>query len=135
MRERGYEVFDNPEYKLSSPYYESLIESAGVEILVNEDQHDYQGDSLLVVRRGSEYGYLCFGWGSCSGCDALQACDTYGELAELRQELYDGIRWFDTATELLDYVNGKDWETEFLDRDLSSRFVASANNALREVFP
>lgn len=92
--------------------YDPLLQSMGYEIVLQVDDSDYQGDTRVLFKDGDKYGLLIFGWGSCSGCDSLQACSTYRELEELRQELWQQIRW-DTAGLLLSYVTNKDWETEW----------------------
>ena len=74
------------------------------EILIQVDEEAYQGDSFLLYKNDNKYGFLAFGWGSCSGCDALQACDTIGEVQELMDRLYNDIIWFDSLQELEDYM-------------------------------
>ena len=56
--------------------YQPLLESFG-EILLKVDDEDYSGDSRLIFKKGEMYGFLIFGWGSCSGCDWLQGCNSY----------------------------------------------------------
>ncbi len=89
--------------------YGPLLESFGYEILVQVDDADYQGDSRLLYKNGDQYGILVFGWGSCSGCDALQGCDHMSEIEELQRSLYEGIHW-GTAEEILAYIDDKDWQ-------------------------
>lgn len=104
------EVFPpNKEWSYSSdgmPYvgYDELVESFGFEVVSRRDVGDYQGDSMYVLKEGSRYGWLNFGWGSCSGCDALQGCSSYEELDELRKSLHDDIRWFDSAGDLASWL-------------------------------
>jgi len=59
--------------------YTPLISYFG-HIILRVDDTDYQGDSRVLYEEGERYGYLNFGWGSCSGCDSLQACDTASEV-------------------------------------------------------
>jgi len=74
--------------------YGPLLESLGYEVLLRGDDTDYRGDSrILFEGAGSELGLLQFGWGSCSGCDALQGCQSYEELDELRSEIRERIMW------------------------------------------
>ena len=43
-------------------------------ILVNESDDDYQGSTVIIAKDDNDmYYYYCYGWGSCSGCDDLQA--------------------------------------------------------------
>lgn len=87
--------------------YQPMLDEFG-EILVQVDDNDYQGDSFLIYRNNSQYGLLIFGWGSCSGCDALQACDNINEVQKLMNSLYDSITWFDSLQELKDYISNDD---------------------------
>lgn len=97
--------------------YDTLIESFEHEVLLEKEDDDYQGDSYFLFRDGSHHGFLVFGWGSCSGCDALQGCDeNLEEVTQLRDQLYQSIQWFDTADALLFYLLNNDWEVKFYGR-------------------
>jgi hypothetical protein len=93
--------------------YSELIDSFEVEVVLEIHDDDYQGDSRYVLRSGERYGLLFFGWGSCSGCDALQACDSVSEATELRDQLWNSVHWEPTASGLLRYINEKDWELDY----------------------
>lgn len=92
--------------------YTPMLEQFG-EILIRVDEAEYQGDSYLIYKKDNSYGYLRFGWGSCSGCDALQACSTMQEVQELMDSLFNDIIWFDSLAELKDYFAKKDWALEY----------------------
>lgn len=72
--------------------YQPLLDSFG-DIAIQVSDSDYQGDTRVLYKRGRQYGVLIFGWGSCSGCDSLQACDSYDELDQLRDGLEKDIKW------------------------------------------
>ena len=92
--------------------YTPIIESFG-KIEIRVDQNDYQGDSFVYYRDGNSHGILIFGWGSCSGCDALQGCGNESELDELIESMEKDIRWF-TAQELYEWLNDEDYhETQY----------------------
>lgn len=93
--------------------YNPLLESLGHEILLKMDDEDYQGDSRILFKNGNSYGLLIFGWGSCSGCDALQACQSWKELEDLRNQLVNDIKWFDSSEDCLKYVKSHNWEGDF----------------------
>ena len=93
--------------------YLPLLKSLGYEIAIRVDDDDYQGDSRLLFKDDASYGLLIFGWGSCSGCDALQACDSYEEIEYLRQELLNEIHWEPTGKEMSAWIENKDWELEY----------------------
>lgn len=84
--------------------YQPMLDEFG-EILIQVDEEAYSGDSFLIYKNDNKYGLLVFGWGSCSGCDALQACDTIDEVQELMDGLYNDIIWFDSLQELKDYLS------------------------------
>lgn len=92
--------------------YQPIIDSFG-QVLVQVDEDNYQGDSYIMYKREKEYGFLIFGWGSCSGCDALQQCHTYEEIDELMSQLKNDIKWFDNLEQLKEYVQSKDHEGEY----------------------
>lgn len=110
--------------------YSDLIESFEVETLVTVADDDYQGDTRHLLRDGERYGLLTFGWGSCSGCDALEGCSGITEVTELRDQLWGQIHWEDSATAMLAYVDGKDWT---LDYSHSPSFVGQARELLSAV--
>lgn len=107
--------------------YRPLLESFGHEILLQVDDDDYQGDSRLILRDGGRYGLLIFGWGSCSGCDSLQACCSIKDIEELRDQLHKDIIWKDSREEMLQFVRGRDWETQYSwHSDETKEFVEKA---------
>ena len=55
--------------------YRDLIEHTGLEVLSDHVFGSYQGDMLFVVRDGARVGAVVVGYGSCSGCDALEAAE------------------------------------------------------------
>jgi hypothetical protein len=71
----------------------------------------WQGDEYVVFRgHDGRIGYLCYGYGSCSGCDALQACETLEEIVELAQDFWEGVQWFDNLREFKKWAETRDWE-------------------------
>lgn len=110
-------------------YRSDLIDTFEHEVLVEADDDEYQGSSVVLLRDGDRYGVLVFGWGSCSGCDALQACDTVEEATELRDELHRSILWFD-LDEARRYITEHDWKGDWLHPATVSQFVAEATAAL-----
>lgn len=112
--------------------YDKLLGSYGYEIVVKEDEDGYQGDSLVLFRKEGRYGFLCFGWGSCSGCDALQACGSIEDVEDLRKELHRSITW-GNAAESLKYVKEHDWQGDACyssDKDMVKKFVKKATEYL-----
>jgi len=91
--------------------YDPIIESFG-EVLIKVDDDDYQGDSRVLLKDGNRFGVLIFGFGSCSGCDRLQACNNFNEIDELIQEMYNDIHWFDSLEECKTWAEERDWELQ-----------------------
>lgn len=107
--------------------YSPLLGSFGYEIILQVDDNDCQGDSRILYRDGSRYGLLIFGWGSCSGCDSLQACSSVEEIEELREGLHKNIIWKSSAEEMLGFIKDRDWEAQHSWHDDETKnFVAQA---------
>lgn len=92
--------------------YQPMLNEFG-NILLQKDEQDYQGDSFLIYEKDDKYGYLTFGWGSCSGCDALQGCNSIDEVQELMDKLYSDIKWFDSLDALKEYFKETDWALQY----------------------
>jgi hypothetical protein len=104
--------------------YNPLLNSLGYEVILKVDDEDYQGDSRVLFKQDNKIGYLQFGWGSCSGCDALQACESYEQIDELRSEVLRGIKWFDNAEQALKFFTNHDWEGDCCqDQDKQKEFI------------
>ncbi len=114
--------------------YDDLVESMGyLTILVVHDS-DYQGDSRYLLQAGEQIGWLQFGWGSCSGCDALQACSSFDEIEKLRAGLHDSITWFPNAAKAKVFFETHDWEGDYSWREEKQKeFVAKAINCLTDI--
>ena len=110
--------------------YQPLLESLPGTIVIQVADDDYQGDSRVLYKNGDEYGILIFGWGSCSGCDSLQACESLEEISELRDSLDQSIVWR-SASELYEYVTAKDWELDWAwHADETKEFVEQSTQYL-----
>ena len=112
--------------------YEPITEEIGNTVIVVEDS-DYQGDTrILYDNKDGKIGYLQFGWGSCSGCDALQGCDTWDEVQELADYLEQSVDWFDSKEEALQYFEDHDWEGDYSwHQDEQIEFIFKATEYLR----
>ena len=90
--------------------YEPMIYHFG-EVLHRVDIGRYQGDTLVLYkhRETGDYGYLRFGWGSCSVCDALQSCSNWNQVQALLDDLRNSIKWGDSQ-EILLFLIEHDWE-------------------------
>jgi hypothetical protein len=113
---------------LRTPSYTEIVETFG-EVLVQADEANYQGDSLYLIRGDQGYGYLVFGWGSCSGCDALEACESQADVDELQDDLERGIKWFPTLEDAKAYVTTLDKAATYIDADLIKEFQGAVEAA------
>lgn len=96
----------------SASSYQPMVEAFG-NILFQEIENDYQGSTWVLYEEGNHYGYLDFGWGSCSGCDALQGCNSMQEIQDLMEDMYFSIKWFESAAEALAWFEEQDWEGKY----------------------
>lgn len=85
--------------------YNELISSFNFNIVLEESDDDYQGDTFVLLKVSSYYGFLRFGWGSCSGCDALQGCGSKKDVEELRDRLFEQMVWKSSLEEMKEYLN------------------------------
>lgn len=106
-----------------APEYRAVVETFG-EVLAETEWGSYQGDSLYLVKDGDRFGVLTFGWGSCSGCDALRAVEDQADLDKVQDDLENGIRWFDDIPAALASVAAIGSES-FLDTEMVTAFVAA----------
>lgn len=110
--------------------YSHIINWIGKPLLEASDD-DCQGDTFAVVEKDGQFGYLQFGWGSCSGCDALQACDTQEEVADLAEHMRSSVVWR-TKTELRDWFISHDWAGDFSSGRTRDQFVIDAIKLLSQ---
>lgn len=92
--------------------YDIMLNEFG-NIVVQVDDDDYQGDSRILYKDGNRFGYLQFGWGSCSGCDALQGCSNIEEVQDLMDDLHSRIQWFDSKEDAMAFFIHHDWEGDY----------------------
>jgi hypothetical protein len=85
-------------------YFEGLRELAVV--IYARAFGEYQGDNVAVLLNDNgELGLRISYFGSCSGCDPLQACDTADEVVEYYTDEWRNVRWFSTYRELVEYCD------------------------------
>lgn len=85
--------------------YEDMVKCMCDEILFEESTGGYQGDLYYVVRFGREYGLSVIGYGSCSGCDAYEACCNDEDFENLFSDIRSSIRWFPNTESMLAYIS------------------------------
>jgi len=124
IQDIDFEQFFDPAdegYSWRSPRigYEELICLDGSEVVISErdafgnSERDsaYQGDTYCLIKHPEKgWGYICFGWGSCPGCDALEGTRTAADLKDLAISLHDSVQWFSTREEFEEWFKAKDWK-------------------------
>lgn len=93
--------------------YTPMINDLG-NVLFTLSDDDYSGDTFILYYNSGTWGYLEFGWGSCSACDALQGCSDWEEVEELYSQLQDKILRFYKTKDILNYFMNHDWGGEWL---------------------
>ena len=68
--------------------HEEIMERQGFEILDWETFGSYQGDYAAIVKKDGKVGFVVIGYGSCSGCDSLEAIKPFA-LEEPEHSEYD----------------------------------------------
>lgn len=125
-------AYDSPVEDWGYAYnYGPIIESLGT-VVVQVDDEDYQGDTRVLLRRGDEeWGHVIIGWGSCSGCDALQACSSWSEVRDLREQIANSVRWFASTREAMDWFTHHDWGLDHAwHADETKKYLSQAATAL-----
>lgn len=112
--------------------YDDLLNTAGVGVLASATFGDYQGDTVFLVEENgltfdglnedgtdrfiARRGVVVVGYGSCSGCDALEGALPYGHYDEevsesefvnviaLRDQIAAGIIWPEPGETLAETV-------------------------------
>lgn len=116
--------FDDESYSYGPSNYNPIVQYLG-QVIIKQDDKDYRGDSRILYKGESgRYGYLIFGWGSCSGCDSLQRSESYEDIDRLINFLKTQLKWFDSLDELKEYFKTKDWELDWeWHSDETKRFI------------
>lgn len=115
-----------------APSYSSIVAQFCDEVIIETWENDYQGSTYCLLRKGSQYGYLEFGWGSCSRCDALEACSNYKELQSLFESLESSIQWFDSKEAFHTWFKERDWKGQFSWHDGVQEFIKDVNKYFGE---
>ena len=94
--------------------YEDIVKSWGWRVLNFETFGSYQGDHLALLERPGQVGLIVFGYGSCSGCDELDAItpwdydDEPGDwtpVIDFAAQLRDAVHWEPSRDALRDWID------------------------------
>lgn len=100
--------------------YGKMVEEWGYKKLLMKDIGSYEGDWLVLVQDGGMFGFVSFGYGSCSGCDELESISYAAdkekaakEYREFREGLRTKIIW-KSKQNMIDWLKDRDvQETKF----------------------
>ena len=87
--------------------YSDMVVSEGGEILGQWDIGQWQGDEIYLLGKEDKYALVVLGYGSCSMCDAYDACSTDEEKEELRKSIVKDIKWM-TKKDLMSDIGGSE---------------------------
>lgn len=114
VKPKPFDVYEQPGYR-------EMLKAEEVEILAWETFGEYQGDYAVVVKRNELLGFLVIGYGSCSGCDALEGCETQEEYDALMLSVLSNISWGGPdfiRSKITNLIEDNDWyryESGFVD--------------------
>lgn len=116
------------------PSYEEVFERAtGAEVIESRSFGSYQGDAVVVLQGNQGFGFAIYGYGSCSGCDALEGelVDAEYEWERTHGEALEWGRHFVTSEFLDGYAGSVEWFPTLA--DLKERVRRMLNNETEEV--
>lgn len=82
--------------------YSDVVASQG-KLIEEWNIGDYQGDLVYLLKNEDQYGFTVVGYGSCSVCDSLQACEDEADFEILKESIINDIKW-GTKKEIYDYI-------------------------------
>jgi hypothetical protein len=94
------------EYYSAPMSYDEIVATQG-EIIKDWIIGSWQGDYVYLLKSGDKYAFTVIGYGSCSGCDALEGCESDEEFNELKEDIVNSIVW-GTKQDVLDYVTNQE---------------------------
>jgi hypothetical protein len=112
--------------------YQVMLEEFG-KIVLQVDDANCAGDSRVLYQDGDMFGWLQFGWGSCTGCDALQRCETIEEVQNLMNRLQADIKWFDNWYDADAFFRNHAWKTDYSNNAKQKEFIAKALVLFNEI--
>lgn len=86
--------------------YDEIIATQG-EIIGQWVMGTWQGDYIYLLKNDDKYSFFVIGYGSCSGCDALESCDNDEEFNELKEDIINRIAW-GTKKEIIDHITNEE---------------------------
>lgn len=112
--------------------YVGLVESITDKVhwTVNSGYNDYQGTLYMFGysrENPKKVYFVAIGYGSCSYCDALEACDSDEDIMELRDSIRRSIREFESILDFEKWFNTQAHLEFWLGED-TEEFIARMNS-------
>lgn len=102
-----------PEWAKNYGDYEPMVRSWPYEVVSFDTCGSYQGDHVVLLADGDRRGFLMIGYGSCSGCDALEAAKPWEDdgdwtgVRQIEREQRESIHWESSGPELADWLSAR----------------------------
>ncbi len=103
--EEGFDAND-PFYSGYACEYDNIVAEFG-ETIIYKIHESYSGDMWYLLNINGKLAYLNLSYGSCSGCDALQGCNSLKDLTDLIIEIYNSMVKFETLQEAKEYFEAE----------------------------
>lgn len=90
--------------------YNAMVKGWGFQVVMMEPFGSYQGDYAVLLKdrdRYDRYGWVTIGYGSCSGCDTMEALDADNDedgYKEFSDRTREAIKW-DSAQGLITWLS------------------------------
>ena len=93
------------------PSWSGLFREKGYEVVADEAFGQWQGDYVFVIREAysemPDFGVVVAGFGSCSYCDALQACGSQEDVDALFEQTMASVEWYRNAVDVQYWLLGQ----------------------------
>lgn len=81
--------------------YLDLFTGRGLTVLLSSQFGSWQGDYAVVVSNPEgQFAMTVFGYGSCSGCDALEGAETWEDIEVMADSFSSNLTWFNSPQEV-----------------------------------
>lgn len=112
------------------------LEIIGIDVVQGVCLGDYQGDWIAVVIRRdfpTRGGFMCVGYGSCSGCDAWEAAESPIERLDLIRDYVRGITWYDTPAAMIEWLQSDHPDLQYFPHQDHDEWLKFKDSVVRRV--
>lgn len=115
-----------------APYdYDPVLKSLG-KIVLKSDEGYYEGDYLYLLKADRGWGFVIVGYGSCSGCDALQGARSWDDVQKLADDIERDVVWDEDPGVLLETAREKMEWVSWHESKSQDHFMKRARKAVRD---